>query len=67
MAQEISYDQALKIAYEALERYQQAQTKSEVEEIFIKYGRHGIGYRKLCKMFFSGVLPEKAVKAYKNV
>ena len=66
MANEISYEDALKIAYEALEKYNNAGTKQEIHDIFIKYGRNGIGYRKLCRMFFSGMKPEKAVKAYKR-
>jgi len=64
VAEQITYEQALEIANKALERYQRAETKAEVEEIFIKYGRDGIGYRPLCRMFFSHMSPEKAIRAY---
>lgn len=66
MAMQMTYEQALEIANKALERYQRAETKAEVEEIFIKYGRDGIGYRPLCRMFFSHMSPEKAIRAYKR-
>lgn len=66
MAMQMSYEQALEIANKALERYQRAETKAEVEEIFIKYGRDGIGYRPLCRLFFSHMSPEKAIRAYKR-
>ena len=66
MAVQMTYEQALEIANKALERYQRAETKAEVEEIFIKYGRDGIGYRPLCRMFFSHMSPEKAIRAYKR-
>ena len=67
MAMQLTYEQALEIANKALERYQRAETKAEVEEIFTKYGRDGIGYRPLCRMFFSHMSPEKAIRAYKRV
>jgi hypothetical protein len=66
MAVQMTYEQALEIANKALERYQRAETKAEVEEIFIKYGRDGIGYRPLCRLFFSHMSPEKAIRAYKR-
>jgi len=66
MAVQMTYEQALEIANKALERYQRAETKAEVDEIFIKYGRDGIGYRPLCRMFFSHMSPEKAIRAYKR-
>ena len=66
MVVQMTYEQALEIANKALERYQRAETKAEVEEIFIKYGRDGIGYRPLCRMFFSHMSPEKAIRAYKR-
>ena len=62
----MSYEQALRIAQKALEEYQLAETKAELEEIFIKYGRGGIGYRPLCRMFYSNMPPERVVKAYKQ-
>lgn len=66
MAEQMTYKQALEIAQKAIQRYEQAETKGEVEEIFIKYGREGIGYRPLCRMFFSRMPVEKALKAYKR-
>jgi len=66
LADQLTFEQALDIANKALLRYQQAETKAELEEIFTKYGRHGIGYRPLCRIFFSHMAPEKAVKAYKE-
>ena len=66
MAKKMTYEQALHIANKALEEYQLAETKAEVEEIFIQYGRGGIGYRPLCRMFFSNLPPEKVLKAYKT-
>ena len=66
MAVQMTYEQALEIANKALERYQRTETKAEVDEIFIKYGRDGIGYRPLCRMFFSHMSPEKAIRAYKR-
>ena len=66
MPQEMTYEEALQIASKALLRYNQAETKAEVEEIFVKYGREGVGYRPLCRMLFSKMSPEKALKAYKT-
>lgn len=66
MVVQMTYEQALEIANKALERYQRAETKAEIDEIFIKYGRDGIGYRPLCRMFFSHMSPEKAIRAYKR-
>jgi len=66
MVDEMTYDRKLEIATQALEAYKKAGTKQEVEEIFIKYGRSGIGYRSLCKMFFSQKPPEDVVQAHKN-
>ncbi len=66
MAELISYEEAIEIAKKAMQRYQQAETKGEVEDIFIKYGREGIGYRKLCRLFFSHMPVEKVLKAYKR-
>lgn len=66
LAEQMTYEQAQEIAKKALIRYQQAETKAEVEEIFIKYGRDGVGYRPLCRMFFSHMSLEKALKAYKR-
>lgn len=66
MVMQLTYEQALEIANKALERYQRAETKAEIDEIFIKYGRDGIGYRPLCRMFFSHMSPEKAIRAYKR-
>jgi peptide methionine sulfoxide reductase MsrA len=66
LAEQMTYEQALEIANKALLRYKQSETKGEVEEIFIKYGRDGVGYRPLCRMFFSHMSPEKALKAYKK-
>lgn len=66
LAEQMTYEEALEIANKALLRYKQAETKAEVEEIFVKYGRDGVGYRPLCRMFFSNMSPEKALKAYKK-
>ena len=66
MAEQISYEQAIEIAKKALTRYQQAETKAEVEEIFVKYGREGIGYKPLCRMFFSHMPADRALRAYKR-
>ena len=66
MAVQMTYEQALEIANKALEIYQRVETKAEVDEIFIKYGRDGIGYRPLCRLFFSHMSPEKAIRAYKR-
>lgn len=66
MAGQMTYEQGPEIAKKALERYQRAETKAEVEQIFIKYGRDGTGYRPLCRMFFSHMSPEKAIRAYKR-
>lgn len=66
MAEQLTYEQALETANKALVRYKQSETKGEVEEIFMKYGRDGVGYRPLCRMFFSNMSPEKALKAYKK-
>ena len=66
MAEELTREEALRIANKALDEYQLAETKEDIEEIFIKYGRHGIGYKSLCRMFFSHISPERAVKAYKR-
>ena len=62
----MSYEQAVEIANKAIMRYQQAETKGEVEEIFTKYGREGIGYRPLCRILFSHMHIEKALRAYKR-
>ena len=51
MAELLPREEALRIANKALNEYQLAETKADIEEIFIKYGRHGIGYRPLCRMF----------------
>lgn len=66
MAAQLTFEQALQIATKALEAYRRAEPKAEVEEIFIKYGRDGIGYCPLCRMFFSHMSPENAVRAYKR-
>jgi len=66
MPEQMSYERALEIAREAIEAYKQAKSKEDVETIFIKYGRNGIGYRPLCRMIFSQRPPEVAVKAYKK-
>ena len=62
MAQQLTRDEALRIARKALDEYQLAATKEEIEEIFLKYGREGIGYKPLCRMFFSAMRPENAVR-----
>ncbi len=66
MKEIMTYEEALKIAEKAFERYQRAETKGEVEDIFIQYGRGGIGYRPLCRIFFSKMPMEKALAAYKK-
>jgi hypothetical protein len=55
-------EKALQLAQRALDMYKRAETKAEVEEIFIKYGREGIGYKPLCRMFYSHMTPENAVR-----
>jgi hypothetical protein len=62
MEDEMTYDAALATAVEALNAYNRANTKQEVEEIFIKYGKNGIGYRSLCRMFFSQKTPEEVIQ-----
>ncbi|MCK4785041.1 MAG: hypothetical protein KAV87_14920 [Desulfobacteraceae bacterium] len=66
MAEQMPYEQALEIAQKAKQRYEQAETKGEIEEIFIKYGREGVGYKPLCRMFFSHMPLEKALRAYRR-
>jgi hypothetical protein len=66
LPEQMSYEQALEIAAKAMTRYREAETKGEIEEIFAKYGRNGIGYRPLCRMLFSNMSPEKALRAYKR-
>ncbi|MHA1882237.1 MAG: sigma factor-like helix-turn-helix DNA-binding protein [Candidatus Thorarchaeota archaeon] len=66
MNNEMTYEKALGIAKEALEAYKKAKTRADVEEVFIKYGRGGIGYRPLCRMFFSHRPPESVVQVYKK-
>ena len=66
MAGQLTFEEALDIAKKALLRYKQTETKAEVEEIFTKYGRDGVGYRPLCRMFFSHMSPERALKAYQR-
>jgi len=63
---QITYEEAIEIANKALLRYREAETKAEVEEIFLRYGRDGVGYRPLCRMFFSNMSPQKALAAYKT-
>jgi len=41
----MSFEKALQLAKESLEAYKQAKTKADMDEIFIKFGRNGIGYR----------------------
>ena len=66
MKDPITYQEALNIAQKALERYQRAETKGEVEDIFLQYGRDGIGYRPLCRLFFTKMSLEKSLRSYKN-
>jgi len=66
MRDPITYKEALNIAQKALERYQRAETKGEVEDIFLQYGRDGIGYRPLCRLFFTKMSLEKALRSYKK-
>jgi len=66
MKEIMTYEEALNIAQKALERYQRAETKGEVEDIFLQYGRDGIGYRPLCRIFFSKLSMEKALAAYRK-
>lgn len=65
MAKQMTYERAPQIANKG-SRSGRVETKAEVEEIFIKYGRDGIGYRPLCRLFFSHMSPEKAIRAYKR-
>lgn len=62
MSEPITREEALRIASVALNEYQLAETKEEIETIFIRYGRQGIGYAPLCRMFFSNMPPERAVR-----
>jgi hypothetical protein len=62
MEKKMSREEALKIAQRALEAYKRVETKAEVEEIFIRYGREGIGYKPLCRMFYSHMPPSNAVR-----
>lgn len=64
--EELSHESKVELATEALEAYRQAETKADVEAVFMKYGRGGIGYRRLCRMFFSGVTPERCIKTGKS-
>ena len=64
MAEILSYDDAFKIAQRALEQYERAETKGEVEDIFIRYGRGGIGWKPLCRICFSKWPLKKALKVY---
>ena len=66
MREPITYEEAVNIARKAIERYQRAETKGEVEDIFLQYGKDGIGYRPLCRIFFSKMAIEKALRAFKN-
>jgi len=67
MARQLNFDEAVQIATRALESYQRVETKAEVEEIFIRYGKNGIGYRPLCRILFSHMAIERAVRGYKDV
>ena len=66
MPEQITREEALRIAARALNEYQLAESKEEIEAIFIMYGRQGIGYTPLCRMFFSNMPPEKAVRIKNN-
>ena len=60
----LTYDEAEKIARQALEDYKKAQTREEVEKLMIKYGRDGIGWKPLCRILFSRMPLERALKGY---
>ncbi|MFC2004297.1 hypothetical protein ACFLUK_02000 [Chloroflexota bacterium] len=62
MSEPITREEALRIAVKALNEYQLAESKEEIEAIFIRYGREAIGYTPLCRMFFSNQPPERAVR-----
>ena len=62
MPEPITREEGLRIANKALNEYQLAESKAEIEEIFVKYGRNGIGYKALCRMFFSNMPPDRAVR-----
>ena len=64
MREEMFRERAIQIVIEASEEYEEATTKKEVEEIFIQYWKHGIGYAPLCRVFFSQVSPDRAVRVY---
>lgn len=60
-----SYEEALEIARRAQQAYQAVETKAEVEDIFLRYGKNGIGYRALCRVLFSKMAPETAVRSFR--
>ena len=60
---QLTIQESLKLAKEAVEAYQRSETRSEVEEVMVRYGRNGIGYRKLCRILFSKMPIEKALRS----
>jgi hypothetical protein len=59
-----TFQEALQIASRAQNAYNRAETKAEVEDIFLRYGKNGVGYRPLCRILFSHIAPETALKGY---
>lgn len=55
-------EEILEMAKRAFDAYQRSETKAEVEDIMVRYGKNGIGYRKLCRILFSKVPIERALK-----
>ncbi len=59
-----TYAEAEALAKKAQAAFNKAKTKEEVVEVMKTYGSQGIGYRPLCKLLFSGMAMDKALKAY---
>jgi len=66
MADRMTFEEAAEVARRALEAYQRSETRAEVEDIFVRYGKNGIGYRALCRIIFSHMAVDKALRGYKS-
>ena len=66
MAQTLSFEEAKEIVQKAMERYERAETKGEVQDIMLQYGQGGVGWKPLCRVLFAKMPIEKALKAYEN-
>jgi hypothetical protein len=67
----MTYNEACKLAKQLLEEYGKAQTKKEVEDLFLAYsfvgrGSRGFGYRALCRLLFMKMSIERAMQGYKE-